>query len=40
MKKIVRSIVLAAAVLAGFAATSYASMITAPQPYPPGVSRG
>ncbi|MBB6145449.1 hypothetical protein HNQ77_003412 [Silvibacterium bohemicum] len=40
MNKIVRNLVLAAAVLAGFAATSYASLMTAPEPLPPGVSRG
>jgi nitrate/nitrite transporter NarK len=41
MSKIVRNFILAAAVLAGFAGTSYAtSMSGAPQPYPPGVPRG
>ena len=41
MKKIVRAAILAAAVLAGFAGTSYAQLFSnAPQPLPPGVSRG
>jgi PBP1b-binding outer membrane lipoprotein LpoB len=40
MKKIIRNVVLAAVVLAGCAASSYASLATNPQPYPQGVSRG
>jgi hypothetical protein len=40
MKKTIRTVVLAAAVLAGFAATSYASLAGNPQPLPPGMSRG
>jgi hypothetical protein len=40
MKKIVRNIVLAAAVLAGLAAPSYAVLNGAPQPMPAGTSRG
>ena len=41
MSKVVRNLILAAAVLAGFAGTSYAtSMTNAPQPLPPGVPRG
>jgi hypothetical protein len=41
MNKIVRNLILAAAVLAGFAGTSYAQLFgNAPQPLPPGVTRG
>jgi hypothetical protein len=40
MKKIVRNIVLAAVVLAGFAGTSYAGLCNAPEPLPPGMTRG
>jgi hypothetical protein len=41
MKKIVRTFVLAAAVLSGLAGTSYAQLMSnAPQPLPPGVQRG
>jgi hypothetical protein len=41
MNKIVRTLILAAAVLAGFAGTSYAQLMSnAPQPLPPGVPRG
>ncbi|WP_260315395.1 hypothetical protein [Silvibacterium bohemicum] len=40
MNKIARNLILAAAVLAGFAATSYASLVSAPEPMPPGISRG
>jgi hypothetical protein len=41
MKKMVRNIILAATVLAGFAGTSYAQLMNnAPEPLPPGVHRG
>ena len=40
MKKIIRNVVFAAAVLAGCAASSYAVLNGAPQPMPPGTSRG
>jgi hypothetical protein len=40
MNKIVRNVVLAAAMLAGFAATSYAGLCTAPVPVPAGTPRG
>jgi hypothetical protein len=41
MNKIVRTMILAAAVLAGFAGTSYAQLASnAPQPLPPGMTRG
>jgi hypothetical protein len=41
MNKIVRTFVIAAALLAGVAGTSYAQLMSnAPQPLPPGVQRG
>jgi hypothetical protein len=41
MNKIVRNLILAAVVLAGFAGTSYAGLMSnAPEPLPPGVARG
>jgi hypothetical protein len=41
MNKIVRTVILSAVVLAGLAGTSYAQLASnAPQPMPPGVSRG
>jgi hypothetical protein len=41
MNKIVRTVILAAAVLAGFAGSSYAQLMNnAPPPLPPGVTRG
>ena len=40
MKKTLRTVVLAAAVLAAFAAPSYAVLNGAPQPMPKGTSRG
>lgn len=39
MNKIVRSLVLAVTILAGFAATSYAGLIAAPVPVPAGTPR-
>jgi hypothetical protein len=41
MNKIVRNLMLTAIVVAGFAATSHAQLMSnAPQPLPPGVQRG
>jgi hypothetical protein len=41
MTKLVRTLALTAAILAGFAGTSYAQLMgNAPQPLPPGVTRG
>jgi hypothetical protein len=41
MSKVVRNLILAATILAGFAGTSYATLMgNAPQPLPPGVPRG
>jgi hypothetical protein len=40
MNKIVRNLIVTATILAGFAATSYASLVSAPEPMPPGISRG
>jgi hypothetical protein len=39
MNKIVRTLVLAATILAGFAATSHAGLCTAPVPVPAGTPR-
>jgi hypothetical protein len=41
MRKIIRNLMLSAIVVAGFAGTSYAQLMSnAPQPLPPGVQRG
>jgi hypothetical protein len=41
MSKVLRTVALAVIVLAGFAGTSYAQLMgNAPQPLPPGVTRG
>jgi hypothetical protein len=41
MNKAIRTLILAATILAGFAANSYATgLCPAPAPVPPGVSRG
>jgi hypothetical protein len=41
MNKLIRNLILAAVVLAGFAGTSYAGLMSnAPEPLPPGVARG
>ncbi|MBB6145452.1 hypothetical protein HNQ77_003413 [Silvibacterium bohemicum] len=40
MTKIVRNVVLAATMLAGFSGASFASLITAPVPMPAGMPRG
>jgi hypothetical protein len=41
MTKTVRNLILAATILAAFAGTSYAQLFgNAPQPLPPGVTRG
>jgi CHASE3 domain sensor protein len=41
MNKIIRTFVIASALLAGLAGTSYAQLMNnAPQPLPPGVQRG